>query len=100
MSGNSSNSESSHSSQNDSKYNYIPGYIIQDESNDTRHEIIGNLEALDREILGDYDACLYADEPLAEEDWYARYLKKSPEHKEQNEMLKRRLDSLEDVKTW
>ena len=59
MSGNSSDSESSHSSQNDSEYNYIPGYIIEDESNDTSHET-GNLEALDREILGDYNACLYA----------------------------------------
>ena len=64
MSGSSSDSESSHSSQNDSKYNYIPGYIIEEESNDTSYEI-GNLEALDREILGDYDACLYADEPLS-----------------------------------
>ena len=59
MSGNSSDSESSHSSQNDSEYNYIPGYIIEDKSNDTSHET-GNLEALDREILGDYNACLYA----------------------------------------
>jgi hypothetical protein len=99
MSGNSSDSESSHSSQNDSEYNFIPGYIIEDESNDADHEI-GNLEALDREILGDYDACLYADEPLADEEWYAQYLKKSVEHKEQNEMLKRRLDGLEDVKSW
>ena len=59
MSGNSSDSESSHNSQKGSEYNYIPGYIIEDESNDTSHET-GNLEALDREILGDYNACLYA----------------------------------------
>jgi hypothetical protein len=38
-----------------SEYNYIPGYIIEDESNDTSHEI-GTLEAVDSEILGDYDA--------------------------------------------
>ena len=98
MSGSSSDSESSHSSQNDSEYNYIPGYIIEDESNDTSHEI-GNLDALDREIFGDCDAYLYADEPLADEEWYARYLKKSAEQKEQNEMLKRRLDGLQDVKS-
>jgi hypothetical protein len=36
----------------DSEYNYIPGYIIEDESNDTSHEI-GTLEAVDSEILGD-----------------------------------------------
>jgi hypothetical protein len=86
----------------DSEYNYIPGYIIEDESNDTSHEI-GTLEAVDSEILGDYDACLiglYADEPLAGEEWYARYLKKSAEHKQQNEMLQRRLDGLEDIKLW
>jgi hypothetical protein len=41
--------------------NYIPGYIIEDESNDTSHEI-GTLEAVESEILGDYDACLYAGE--------------------------------------
>jgi hypothetical protein len=41
-----------------SQHNYIPGYIIEDESNDTSHEI-GTLEAVDSEILGDYDACLY-----------------------------------------
>jgi hypothetical protein len=35
---------STHGSQCDSEYNYIPGYIIQDESNDTSHEI-GTLEA-------------------------------------------------------
>ena len=67
-----------HGSQCDSEYNYIPGYIIQDESNDTSHEI-GNLEAVDSEILGDYDAyCLYANEPLASspsQECYARYLK-------------------------
>ena len=33
---------------------------------------IGTLEAVDSEILGDYDACLHADEPLASEDCYAR----------------------------
>jgi hypothetical protein len=56
---------SAHGSQCDSEYNYIPGYVIQDESNDTSHEI-GTLEAVDSEILADYDAyCLYADEPLA-----------------------------------
>ena len=66
---------STHGSQCDSEYNYIPGYIIQDESNDTSHEI-GTLEAVDSEILGDYDAyCLYADEPLASQECYARYLK-------------------------
>ena len=62
--------ESTHSSQCDSEYNYIPGYIIEDESNDTNHEI-GTLEAVDSEILGDYNACLYAGEPLASEEWYA-----------------------------
>jgi hypothetical protein len=65
---------SSHGSQYDSEYNYIPGYIIKDESNDTSHEI-GSLEAVDSEILGDYDACLYAGEPLANQECYARYLK-------------------------
>ena len=71
MSGSSSDSESS---QCDSEYNYIPGYIIEDESNYTSHEI-GTLEAVDSEILGDYDAYLYAGEPLASEECYARYLK-------------------------
>ena len=80
MSGNSSDSESSHGSQCDSEYNYIPGYIIEDESNDTSHEI-GTLEAVDSEILGDHDACLYADEPLADEEWYAQYLNKSAKRK-------------------
>jgi hypothetical protein len=43
--------------------------------NDTSHEI-GTLEAVNSEILGDYDAyCLYADEPLASQECYARYLK-------------------------
>ena len=69
---------STHGSQCDSEYNYIPGYIIQDESNDTSHEI-GTLEGIDSEILGDYDAyCLYANEPLASspsQECYARYLK-------------------------
>jgi hypothetical protein len=65
---------STHGSQCDSEYNYIPGYIIEDESNYTSHEI-ETLEAVDSEILGDYDACLYAGEPLASEECYARYLK-------------------------
>jgi hypothetical protein len=80
---------STHGSQCDTEYNYIPACIIEDESNDTSHEI-GTLEAVDSEILGDYDACFYADEPLASEECYARYLKKYAEHKEQNEMLQRR----------
>ena len=83
MSGNSSDSESSQGSQCDSKYNYIPGYIIEDESNDTSHEI-GTLGGVDSEY---HDACLYADEPLADEEWYAQYLNKSAKRKEQNEML-------------
>ena len=57
MSGNSSVSESYQGSQCDSEYNYIPGYIIEDKSNDTSHEI-GTVEAVDSEILGDHDACL------------------------------------------
>ena len=65
---------STHDSQCDSEYNYIPGYIIEDESNDTSHEI-GTLEPADSEILGDYDAYLYAGEPLASQECYARYLK-------------------------
>jgi hypothetical protein len=73
--------------------------IIEVESNDTSHEI-GTVEAVDSEILGDYDPCLYADEPLAGEEWYAQYLKKSAENKEQNEMLQRKLDGLEDIKSW
>ena len=99
MSASSSDSESTHSSQCDSEYNYIPGYIIEDESNYTSHEI-GTLEAVDSEILGDYDACLYAGEPLASEEWYARYFRNSAERKQQNEMLQRRLDGLEDIKLW
>ena len=43
---------STHGSQCDSEYNYIPRYIIEDESNDTSHEI-RTLEAVDSEILGD-----------------------------------------------
>jgi hypothetical protein len=42
---------STHGSQSDSEYNYIPGYIKEGESNDTTHEI-GTLEAVDSEILG------------------------------------------------
>ena len=76
MSGSSSDSESPHSSQCDSEYNYIPGYIIEDESNDTSHEI-GTVEAVDSEILGDYDACLYADELLAGEEWYTHNILKN-----------------------
>ena len=41
---------STHGSQCASEYNYILGYIIEDESNDTSHEI-GTLEAVDSEIL-------------------------------------------------
>ena len=47
--------------------------IIEDESNDTSHEI-GTREAVHSEILGDYDACLYANE-RASQECYARYLK-------------------------
>ena len=65
---------STHGSQSDSEYNYIPGYIIENESNDTSHEI-GTLEAVDSEILDDFDACLYGGEPLASEECYARYVK-------------------------
>ena len=60
-----------------SEYSYIPGYIIEDESNDTSHEI-GTLEAVDSEILGDYDAyCLYADEPLGSEPRMLRAISKT-----------------------
>ena len=51
MSGSSSDSESTHSSQCDSEYNYIPGYIIEDESNDTilqsLSEVVGTHVVLD-----------------------------------------------------
>ena len=61
-----SRSESSHGSQCDSEYNYIPRYIIEDEPIDTSHEV-KTLEAVDREILGDHDTSLYGDEPVANE---------------------------------
>jgi len=70
MSDTSSDSESAHSSQCDSEYNYIPGYVIEDESNDASREI-GTSETVDSETLGDYKSCLYADVPLAGEEWYA-----------------------------
>ena len=68
ISGNSSDSESSHGSQCDSEYNYIPSYIIEDEPIDTSHEV-KTLEAVDREILDNHDTCLYAVEPLADEEF-------------------------------
>ena len=86
MSGNSSDSESSYGSQCDSEYNYISRYIIEDEPIYTSHEV-KTLEAVDRDILGDHDTCLYAVEPLADEECYAQYLNKSAQHKEQNEPL-------------
>ena len=99
MPGNSSDSESSHGSQRDSEHNHIPKYITEDESNDSSHET-GTPEAADSEILGDHDACPYADEPLADEEWYAQHPNKSAKRKEQNEMLKRRPDGSEDAKPW
>ena len=80
MSGNSSDLESSYGSQCDSEYNYISRYIIEDEPIDTSHEV-KTLEAVDRDILGDHDTCLY------DEECYAKYLNKSAQHKEQNEPL-------------
>ena len=55
MSDTSLDSESAHSSQCDSEYNYIPGYIMEDGSNDASGEI-GTLEAVDSKILGDYNS--------------------------------------------
>ena len=52
---------------------YISRYILEDEPIDTSHEV-KTLEAVDSEILGDPDTCLYADEPLADEECYAQYL--------------------------
>jgi hypothetical protein len=54
---------STHGSQCDSECNYIPGYIIEDASNDTSHEI-GTLEAVDSEILGDYEFMMHAFMPV------------------------------------
>ena len=68
ISGNSSDSESSHGSQCESEYNYIPSYIIEDEPIDTSHEV-KTLEAVDREILDDHDTCLYVVKPLADEEF-------------------------------
>jgi hypothetical protein len=48
---------STHGSQCDSEYNYIPRYIIEDKSNDTIHEIGTLCISSCSEILGDYDAC-------------------------------------------
>jgi hypothetical protein len=52
---------SNHGSQCDSEYNDIPVYIVEDESNDISRET-RTVEAVDSEILGDYEACLCADE--------------------------------------
>ena len=68
ISGNSSDSKSSYGSQCDPEYNYIPSYIIEDELIDTSHEV-KTLEAVDREILDAHDTCLYAVEPLADEEF-------------------------------
>ena len=54
---------STHGSLCDSEYNYIPGYIIEDESNDTSHEI-RTLEAVESEILGDYEFMMHAFMPV------------------------------------
>ncbi|XP_046861206.1 uncharacterized protein LOC124454435 [Xenia sp. Carnegie-2017] len=91
-----SDSESSHSSQCDSEYDYIPGYIIEDETrniNDQEYNIID-------ENHGESESYLYADEPMAEQAWYEDYVEKSNEHKKKLEMLQKRLDHTVELSSW
>ncbi|XP_046862127.1 uncharacterized protein LOC124455536 [Xenia sp. Carnegie-2017] len=91
-----SDSESSHSLQCDSEYDYIPGYVIEDETRNINDQVYNTID----ENHGESESDLYADEPMAEQAWYEDYVEVSNEHKKQLELLQERLDHTVELMSW
>ena len=84
-------SDSEHSSQNDSEYNFIADYVFEDEQQQNgADDTIDQLEY----------AYAYQDEPLADEEWVSNYQHKVKEQKKKQEELEKRLHGIELVGTW
>ena len=91
-SGSSSDSEGS---QNDSEWNYIPGYVsVEDEREG--EELLP--EDGDSDV--DFDEYNYTDEPLADEEWIQQYNKDIKAKEDKQKELGRRLDGTELFGSW
>ena len=82
-------STSSSESENDSEYNYISNYVIEDERQQDR---------ISESDSDDYDC--YKDEPLADDEWIAQYNEHIKKQKERNGELARRLGRTEAIDSW
>ena len=75
-------SSESQNSQNDSKYNFIPGIVV---------------DAADDICRADVP---YADEPLADEAWLAEYNEELRKNEEQEREFSRRFEGSEPLEAW
>ncbi len=85
-----SDSESSYQT-DDSDFNYIPQYAIEDAE---------NCENDCNEDEGSSGIIAYADEPLADEAWLANYNREEQERLQTEEKLAKRLDGTVESGEW
>lgn len=96
MSSSSSDTENESYQTDDSDWNYIPGpYTVNDPTE--VEGTVGEATAMDDR---EPDVGPYANEPVADEEWFAEYRGKKQSYDERLNELQMRLDGAEEVRKW
>ena len=99
----SSDTENESCQTDDSDGNYIPGPHIISEPTEVATSLSEHNTASASAINNDHDQQdlgPYADEPIADEEWLAKYREKKQSYDERLGILQRRLDGSEEVRKW
>jgi hypothetical protein len=80
------------SSQDDSKINFIPGYIMEVED--------GAVKSRDEDLLNENEFQPYSDEPIADQEWIDNYYQQRCAKEEKLEELHSLLSSQVTLESW
>ena len=96
MSSSSSDTENNSYQSDDSDWNYSPGPYQIEKSSEIDECAAEAKSSSSRE----QDVGPYMNEPVADEDWLAKYRAKKQTYDERLRKLQRRLDGLEEINKW
>ena len=103
MASSSSDTENGSCQTDDSDWNYIPGPHIISEPTEVETSLSEHNTASASAMSNEHDEehiGSYADEPIADEEWLAKYREKKQSYDERLGILQRRLNGSEEVRKW
>ena len=84
----------------DSEKDYFSEYEIEFEPEDDASQTRGGTLMESSNALSDDEAAAYADDPVADEEWTARYEEEMRLNEEFEQRLQGRLDGVVDINEW